>query len=88
MDSLQILSLFQIVSVSAFMGFPGGSVIKNQPANAGDIGDMSLIHWSERSPGVGNGSLLWCSSLENSMDRGSWWATVHGVLKSQTWRRD
>ena len=60
-------------------GFPGGAVINNQPANAGDTRDMGLIPGSERYPGVGNGYPLQYSCLENSMDRGVWWATVHGV---------
>ena len=63
-------------------GFPGGSVVKNPPANAGDAEDAGLIPGSGRSPGVGNGNLLQCSCLENSMDRGAWWLTVHGVSVS------
>ena len=55
---------------------------KNLPANAGDAGDRVSNPRSERSPGGGNGNLL--SYLENSMDREGWWATVHGVSKSQT----
>ena len=54
------------------MGFPGGSVVKNPPANAGDIGDAGLIPGSERSSGRGNGNPLQYSCLENSMDRGAW----------------
>ena len=65
-------------------GSPDGAVGKSLPANAGDTRDMGLIPWSERSPGVGNGNPLQYSCLENLMDRGAWWATVHGVLKSQT----
>ena len=63
------------------LGFPGGSEVKNLPANAGDMGS---IPESERSPGVGNGNSLQYSCLENQMDRGAWWATVHRVAKSQT----
>ena len=63
---------------------PGGSVIKNPPANAEDLGDTSLISGSGRSPGVGNGNPLQCSCLKNSIDRGAWLATVHGVTKSWT----
>ena len=66
------------------MGFPDGSVVKNPPANAGDTGDASSIPWSGRYPGVGNGNPLQYSCLENSMDRGDWQATVHGIAKSQT----
>ena len=54
---------------------------KNSPANTGDAG---LIPGLERSPGEGNGSPLQYSCLENPMDRGAWWATVHGVAKRQT----
>ena len=60
------------------MCFPCGSVVKKLPANAGDAG---LIPGSGRSPGKGNGSTLQHSCLGNPMDRGSWWATVHGVTK-------
>ena len=65
-------------------GFPGDAVVKNMPANAGDGKDMDSIPGSGRSPGVGNDNLLQYSHLENTMDMGAWWATVHGVLKSQT----
>ena len=63
------------------MGFPGGSVVKNRSANARD---MSSIPELGGSPGGGNGNPLQYSCLENSMDRGAWQATVHGVAKSQT----
>ena len=59
-------------------------VLKNLPANAGDIRDVGLIPGSGRSPRVRNGNMLQYSCLENSMDRGAWQATVHGVTKSQT----
>ena len=65
-------------------GFPGGSVVKNLPANAGDTRDTGLIPESGRSPGEGNSNSLWYSCLENSMDRWAWRATVHGVMKSRT----
>ena len=65
--------------LSGKWGFPGGSVVKKLPANAGNIGP---IPGSGRSPGEGNDSPLQYSCLENSMDRGAWWATVHGVAKS------
>ena len=61
------------------MGFPGGSVVKNLPANAGDVG---LIPGLVRSPGEGNGNPLQYFCLENSMDRGTWKPTVHEVTKS------
>ena len=57
------------------LGFPGGSVIKNPPANAGDLG---LIPGSRRSSGEGSGNPLQYSCLGNPMDRGAWRATVHG----------
>ena len=67
-----------------FWGFPGGSMVKNPPANAGDTGDASSIPESGRSPEEGNGSPPQYSCLENPMDRGGQWATVHRVAKSQT----
>ena len=63
------------------MGFPGGSVVKNPPANAGDIGDAGLIPGSERSSGRGNGNPFQYSSLGNPMDRGAWWAAAPGVSR-------
>ena len=63
---------------------PGGSVVKRMPANARDTGDMGLIPGSGRSTGEGNGNPLQYSCLENPMDIGAWWATVHGVAKSRT----
>ena len=60
------------------MGFPGGSVVKIPPANAGDVG--SIPGWG-RSPGGGHGNPLQYSWLENPMDRGAWWATIHVVAK-------
>ena len=64
--------------------FPGGSVVRNLPANARDAEDMGSIPGSGRSPGEGNGDPLQYSCLKNPMDRGAWWATVHGVEKSWT----
>ena len=58
-------------------------VVENPPANAGDIRDAGLIPRSGRSGG-GHSNLLQYSCLENPMDGGAWWATVHGVAKSQT----
>ena len=60
-------------------------VVKNLPANAGDIRDMGSIPGSGRSPGGGHGNPLQYSCRQNHMDRGAWWATVHSVTKSQTW---
>jgi len=64
---------------SSFLGFPGGSDGKESACNAGDLGS---ILGSERSPGEGNGCPLQYSCLENSMDRGAWWAIVHGFVES------
>ena len=58
--------------------------VKNPPASAGDARDSGLIPGLGKSPGEGNGNPLQYSCLENSMDRGTWQATVHGVAKSQT----
>ena len=62
--------------------FPGGSVVKNPPANAGDADSIPGLG---RSPGGGNGNPLQYSCLENPTARGTWQATVHGVAKSCTW---
>ena len=59
-------------------------IIKNTAANAGDIRDVSSIPGSERSPGGGHGNTPQDSYLENSMDRGAWWAIVRGVTKGWT----
>ena len=65
-------------------GFPGGSVVKDPPAIAGDSGDTGLVPGLGRYPGGGNDNPLQYSCLKNPMNRGTWWATVHGVIKSQT----
>ena len=59
-------------------------LVKNLLANAGDLRDAGSVPQLGRCPGEGNGSMLQYSYLENSMDRGAWWATVHGVIKSKT----
>ena len=66
------------------MHIPGGLVLKESPANAGDAGDVGSIPGSGRSPGRRNGNLLQYYCLENPMDRGPWPATVHSVIKSWT----
>ena len=66
------------VTAHELRGFPGGSAIKNPPANAGDSGS---IPGSRRSSGGGKSNPLQYSCLENPMDRGAWQATVHGVTK-------
>ena len=64
------------------MGSPGGSVVKNLPANAGDAGDPNAISGWGRSPGGGNGNPFQYPYWKNPMDRGAWQFTVHGVAKS------
>ena len=59
-------------------------MVKNPPANAGDERDVGSIPESGRSPGEGHGNPLQYFCLENLMDRGAWWATVHGVTQSRT----
>ena len=63
------------------MGFPGGSVVKNPPANAGDTGSIPGLG---RSPGGGHSNPLQYSYLRNPMEREAYWAIVHGVIKSRT----
>ena len=58
---------------------PGDAVVKNPPANTGDARDAGSVPGWGRSLGIGNGNMLQYSCLENSMDRGAWQATVHGV---------
>ena len=71
-----------LVLVKTFLlGFPGGSVVRNPPANVGDAGSIPGLR---RCPGEGNGNPLQYSCLENPMDRGAWQATVHEIAKSQT----
>ena len=66
---------------SLFISLCGGSVVKASVCNAGDLGSIPGLG---RSPGEGNGNPLQYSCLENPMGGGAWWATVHGVAKSQT----
>ena len=67
------------------MGFTGGSVVKNPPANSGDV---CSIPGSGRSPGEGTGYPLQYSCLENPMDGGAWWAIVLGITNSWKWLND
>ena len=69
------------MDIDAHMGFPGSSDGKETACNAGDLGSIS---GSGRSLGEGNGNPLLYACLENSMDRGALWATVHGVTKRLT----
>ena len=73
-----------LVSKSQPQRFPGGTVIKNPPANAEDTGDPSSILGSGRSPGEGNANPLQYSCLENPMDGRVWQAIAHRVAKSWT----
>ena len=61
------------------MDFPSSSVVKNSPAE--DTGELGSTPGSGRSPGEGNGNPLQYSSLENLMDRGAWWTTVHDIAE-------
>ena len=63
-------------------------MVNNVPAISGDTGDTSSIPESGGSPGGGNGNPLQYSCLENPIDRGAWWATVHVVVKSPAWLND
>ena len=64
------------------LDFPGGTVVKNLPANEGDTGNAASIPGSGTSPAGGNGNPLQYSCLENPMERGAWWTTIHRVAKS------
>ena len=66
------------------MGFSDGLAVKNPARDAGNAGDVGSIPGSGRSPGGENGNPRQDSWLENPMDKGAWWATVHGVAKSRT----
>ena len=66
---------------NTLMGFPSGSAVKNLPANTRDAGSIPGLG---RSPGEGTGNPVRYSYLGNPMDRGAWWALVHGVARSQT----
>ena len=67
-----------------YIYFPGGSEVKNLPADVGDSRDAGLIPGLGRSPGGEHGNPFQYSCLGNPTDRGAWWATVHGVAKSWT----
>ena len=68
-----------------FLGFPGGLAGKESAYNVGDLGSIPGLG---KYPGEGNGNPLQNSCLENPMDRGAWWATVHGVAKGWTQLND
>ena len=69
-----LLSFFAFV-----VGFPGGSVVKNLPANSRDARDVGSIPGLERYPGGGNGNPPQCSYLKNPRHGGAWWVAVYGV---------
>ena len=71
--------------VNSYLGFPGGSDGKESACSVGDPGSIPGLG---KSPGEGNDNSLQYSCLENSMDRGAWWAAVHGVTKRWTWLSD
>ena len=75
-----LLSSASLASSSVEGGW-GLLLVKNSPANAGGVRDMSSIPGSGRSPGGGHGSPCQYPFLENPMDRGGWWATVHGTAE-------
>ena len=72
------------IAVQQKLASQGALVVKNRPANAGDIRGVGLIPGLGKSPGGGYGNPLQYSGLENPMDRGAWRATVHEVTRSQT----
>ena len=79
--ALNILQCYHYTSLKLKKGFPGGSEVKASACNGGEVGSIPGLG---RSPGEGNGNPLQYSCLENPMDGGAWWATVHGVAKSRT----
>ena len=93
-DTHQICALWPALAISThpaaskfttLRGLPRCSVVGDPPANSGDAGSIPVLGVS---PGGGNGNPLWYCCLENPMDRGAWWAIVHGVAKSLTWLND
>ena len=81
---LQKISYRTKRTLSSVLGLTRWLSDKESACQAGDIRDMGSIPQSGRSPGGGNGNLLQYPCLENPMDRGAWWAMVHGVAKNQT----
>ena len=85
MGKNHLIYVYMVFIKLPLRGFPGGSEVK---ASASNVGDLGSIPGSGRSPGEGNGNPFQYSCLENPMDGGAWWATVHWVAKSQTRLRD
>ena len=83
-DAVYIQYILQYISVALYWASQVALVVKNPPANAGDIREAGLIPGSGRSPGGGHGNPLQDSCLENPVERGAWQATVHGIAKSWT----
>ena len=75
---LLVMGRRSALSTVSGWGFLGGLLVKNPPDNAGDVGSVPMLG---RSAGEGNGNPLQYSCLGSPMDRGAWWATVHGVTK-------
>ena len=73
--------IYTHIPTPEFLGFPGGSDGKESACNVGNLGSIFGLG---RSPGGRHGNPLQYSCLENPVDRGAWWATVHGVTNSQT----
>ena len=80
-----MLSHIRFLEGYIYYCFPGGPVVKNPPASAGDAKDLGSIPVSGSSPGVGNGNPLQYSCLGTSTDRGTWWAPVHGIAVRHDW---
>jgi len=78
-----VIYILQRVTISVWAS-QVALLVKNLPANAGDVRDAGLIPGMKRSPGGGHGNPLQYSCLENPMDRGAWWATVHGSQRGMT----
>ena len=78
-------NVINIINTAVCTGLPGGSDVKNLPADAWDTGGTGSIPESGRSPGGGDGTPLQYSWLEDPIDRGAWRVTVHGIAKSWTW---
>ena len=79
-----MISFNHTVILWTLVKISGGTMVKNPPANAGDVRDTGSIPGLGRSPGEGNGNPLQNSCLKNPMNSGAWWATVHGVAQSRT----
>ena len=82
LDAWQLLSFFFFLTGFGFHGISDSKELANK------VGDPDWIPGSGRPPGEGNGKPLQHSCLENPMDRGAWWATVHGVAKSRPWMKN